>query len=54
MLNEKEFSAMGYLILLYDYILKKGTYLAGTAIFSKYPIVKTFRLQYNGEQRQSL
>ena len=34
-----------------DYILKKGTYLAGTAIFSKYPIIKTFRLQYNGERK---
>ena len=51
--NEKEFSAMGYPYNYWvgDYILKKGTYLAGTAIFSKYPIVKTFRLQYNGERK---
>ena len=51
--NEKEFSAMGYPYNYWvgDYILKKGTYLAGTAIFSKYPILKTFRLQYNGERK---
>ena len=51
--NEKEFSAMGYPYNYWvgDYILKKGTYLAGTAIFSKYPIVKTYRLQYNGERK---
>jgi len=51
--NEKEFSAMGYPYNYWvgDYILKKGTYLAGTAIFSKYPIIKTFRLQYNGERK---
>lgn len=51
--NEKEFAAMGYPYKYWvgDYILKKGTYLAGTAIFSKFPIVKTYRLQYNGERK---
>lgn len=51
--NEKEFKAMGYPYSYWvgDYILKKGTYVAGTAIFSKYPIIQSYRLQYNGERK---
>jgi endonuclease/exonuclease/phosphatase family metal-dependent hydrolase len=35
-----------------DYEIRWGVYHAGAAIFSKYPIIDSMRIQYNGPRKE--
>ncbi|MEO8584338.1 MAG: endonuclease/exonuclease/phosphatase family protein [Flavitalea sp.] len=48
--NKDDLTKMGYPfhIIAYDYIGYKGTFLSGVAIYSKFPIIDSLHIRYNG------
>ena len=52
--NIKEITELGYPYHYWvqDYEIRWGVYYAGAAIFSKYPIIDTMRIQYSGPRKE--
>jgi endonuclease/exonuclease/phosphatase family metal-dependent hydrolase len=48
--NEREITRLGYPfhVIAYDYVGWKRSFLAGVAIYSKYPITDSFHIRYGG------